>query len=109
MNARESVASEAGGEAAAPLELVLYVAPNSPSCVKAKANLDAALAAYDPARVRLTVRDVSQSVEEAERDRIVFTPTLLVRGAEAGCVVGDLTQVDAVEALLTMGGLEKTR
>jgi hypothetical protein len=54
------------------------------------------------------VRDVSRDTEDAERDRIVFTPTLLLRGADAGCVVGDLTHGDALEALLTLGGLEKT-
>lgn len=92
-----------------PLELVLYVAPNSPACARARANLEAVLAAYDRDRVRLTVHDVSRDVTEAERDRIVFTPTLLLRGAEAGCVVGDLTQGGAVDALLNMGGLEKIR
>ena len=103
------MAPEGVPEGEALVDLVLYVAPNSPASARARANLDAALAGYDRARIRLTVLDVSQEVEEAERDRIIFTPTLLLRGAEAGCVVGDLTERDAVTALLSLSGLEKTR
>jgi len=102
------VSAEAGSEGGTPIELVLYVAPNSPACVRARANLEAALDAYDRSRIRLTVCDVSRDFEDAERDRIVFTPTLLLRGAEAGCVVGDLSLGDAVDALLSLGGVEKT-
>jgi hypothetical protein len=99
------VAPDAAGEGA--VELVLYVAPGSPACARARANLEAALLRYDRARVRVTVQDVAQDVAAAERDRIVFTPTLLLRGAEAGCVVGDLSRADAVDALLMLVGVEK--
>jgi hypothetical protein len=103
------VPPEADAGAGLPVELVLYVAPGSPACTRARVNLEAALGGYDPSRFRLTVCDVSQDVEEAERDRIVFTPTLLLRGVAGGCVVGDLSLGGAVDALLCLAGLEKTR
>jgi hypothetical protein len=101
------VAPDAVGGGESPVELVLYVAPGSPACAKARANLEAALKSYDRAHVRVTVQDVSQDVEAAERDRIVFTPTLLLRGADVGCVVGDLSRAEAVDALLMSVGVEK--
>jgi hypothetical protein len=103
------VAPEGGGDAGAPVELVLYIAPNSAACARARSNLESALDAYDRGRIRVTVHDVSRDVEEAERDRIVFTPTLLLRGEVGGCVVGDLTLGDALDALLSLGGLERIR
>ena len=44
----------------------------------------------------------------AEADRVVFTPTLIVRiGDAVARVVGDLVDVSAITNVLTMGGLEK--
>ena len=46
--------------------------------------------------------------ELAEADRVVFTPTLIVRtGGAVARVVGDLVDASAVTNMLTMGGLEK--
>jgi len=89
-------------------ELVLYVSPGSRLSVKARRSLETVLSGYDPEVVRLEVRDVTQDALRAEADRVVFTPTLLVRGpAEATAwVVGDLADPDIVVNLLRLGGVE---
>ena len=94
--------------AASTVDLVLYVAPQSPASVRARRNLEALLAEYDEARIRLAVRDVSTDFEQAETDRVVFTPTVIVRiGGVVARVVGDLVDATAITNVLTMGGLEK--
>ena len=87
---------------------MLYVAPRSPASARARRNLEALLTEYDGARVSLVVRDVAEDPEHAETDRVVFTPTLIVRFGDAvSRVVGDLVDVGAITNVLTMGGLEK--
>ncbi len=66
-----------------PFDLVLYVAPQSPASVRARRNLEALLDEYEEDRIRLVVRDVASDPELAESDRVVFTPTLIVRIAPA--------------------------
>jgi len=90
------------------VELVLYVAPRSPASVRARSNLEALLTEYDETQVSLVVRDVASEPDLAEADRVVFTPTLIVRiGDAVARVVGDLVDVTAITNVLTMGGLEK--
>lgn len=87
---------------------MLYVAPRSPASVRARRNLEALLADYDGAQVRLVIRDVAVDPLQAETDRVVFTPTLIVRiGGAVARVVGDLVDVSAITNVLSMGGLEK--
>ena len=87
---------------------MLYVAPQSGASLRARRNLDALLAGYDGSRLRLSVRDVTTEPDLAEADRVVFTPTLIVRaGAAVARVVGDLVDGTAVMTALSMGGLEK--
>jgi len=89
-------------------QLVLYVSPQSRLSMKARRNLEAVLSGYDPDAVQLEVRDVTQDALRAEADRVVFTPTLLVRGpADATAwVVGDLADPEIVVNLLRLGGVE---
>ena len=90
------------------IEMVLYVAPGSASSMRARRNLEALLHAYDEGNLELVVRDVAREPELAEADRVVFTPTLIVRMGDAVArVVGDLVDASAVTNMLTMGGLEK--
>jgi len=90
------------------VDLVLYIAPQSPASVRARRNLEALLTEYDGSRITLAVRDVAADAEQAESDRVVFTPTLIVRmGGAVARVVGDLVDATAVTTVLTMGGLEK--
>ena len=90
------------------VDLTLYIAPQSPASVRARRNLEALLAEYEEGSIRLVVRDVASDAEQAEADRVVFTPTLIVRmGGAVARVVGDLVDPTAVTNVLTMGGLEK--
>jgi KaiB-like protein len=103
------MADEASAAAVRPVEVVLYLGPRSPTSVRAKRNLDAALQAYDPSTYQLIVRDVSEDLADAEADRVVFTPTLIVRHPEAPCtLVGDLGDTVLLTELLSLGGMEKT-
>jgi hypothetical protein len=104
------MADEAAEATGRPLEVVLYLSPGSAISAKARRNLDAALQEYDAAAFRLIVRDVSQDVEESEADRIVFTPTLIVRHSQHPCMlVGDLGDRATVAAMLSLGGMEGSR
>ena len=58
--------------------------------------------------MNLVVRDVAEDAQQAETDRIVFTPTLIIRSGDAVArIVGDLVDVSAITNVLAMGGLEK--
>ncbi len=91
------------------VDVVLYVAAQSPSSMRARVNLETLLAGYDRARMRLRVIDVADDVTAAEEDRVVFTPTLVVRarGLEARAM-GDLGDAAAAAGVLDISGLEKT-
>ena len=84
------------------------MAPRSPASARARHNLEILLADYDTALVNLVIRDVATEPLLAETDRVVFTPTLIVRsGTAVARVVGDLADPSALTNVLTMGGLEK--
>lgn len=89
---------------------MLYISPDSRLSMKARRNLERVLSGYDPESVRLEIRDVTRDALLAEADRVVFTPTLLVRGpaASAAWIVGDLGDPEIIVNLLRMGGLERT-
>ena len=85
------------------VELVLYVAGQTAACVRARRNLDRLLADHAPAEVRLEVREVAEHVEAAERDHVVFTPTLILRaGGVETRAVGDLADAAALHGILTL-------
>src|SRR5687767_1982668 len=76
----------------ARVELVLYVSAGSPACGKALTTLRALLLEFPGDRIRLTVLDVAEHLEEATRDRILFTPTLLCGTRQPYVrLLGDLT------------------
>jgi len=83
-----------------PFELVLYVSPASPASVRARQNLQELIARLDGSKVDLEVRDVSEDAESAEADRILFTPTLVVRRPLLTWIVGDLTNGEEVLRVL---------
>ena len=83
-----------------PVELVLYIGPGSPASARAQHNLQALIARLDASRVDLEIRDVSQDAEQAEADRILFIPTLVVRRPLLTWIVGDLTNAEEVLRVL---------
>lgn len=88
-------------------ELVLYVSPDSHASLRARTNLAAIVERYGPARVRLEVCDVSREPTRAEADRILFTPTLVLKAKSPAWIVGDLSDHSAVVHLLRLAGLEE--
>jgi hypothetical protein len=96
-----STGTEADGpEPRRPVEMVLYVSPGSPASARARQNIQGLIASLDPSRVDLDIRDVSEDPEGAEADRILFTPTLVVRRPLLTWIVGDLTNAQEVLRVL---------
>ena len=83
-----------------PVELVLYVSPASPASARAQHNIRELMARPDAPKVELDVCDVSEDAERAEADRILFTPTLVVRRPLLTWIVGDLTNGEEVLRVL---------
>ncbi len=89
------------------VELVLYYTPPWPSSMKAQRNLEKILAAYASNAVRLTLRDLGEHPDLAEKDGVVFSPTLIKRSPGAPVwMLGDLSDGSAVTDLLLASGLE---
>jgi hypothetical protein len=88
-------------------ELVLYVSARSPYSTTARRNCDRLLDHFDRSRLRFEVCDVSEEPERAEADSVCFTPMLLKRDPPPRTsVVGDLSNVPALVALLQSCGME---
>jgi hypothetical protein len=64
-----------------PLEMVLYVSAGSRACDRALRHVARVADRYDDTHLRLVTRDVGSEDAAARRDRVVFTPTLIVRDA----------------------------
>ncbi len=91
---------ESRAESRRPVELVLYVSPGSPASARAQRNIQDLIGRLDRSQVDLDVRDVSEDAERAEADRILFTPTLVVRRPLLTWIVGDLTNGEEVLRVL---------
>jgi len=90
------------------LDLVLYVSTRSPASDRARRRMDEVLAERGPDGIRYEVCDLFKNAESAERDRVVFTPTLVKRGPGPRLwIVGDLSQDDVVRDLLAMCGAHR--
>jgi DNA-binding response OmpR family regulator len=89
-----------------PPVLRLYVNRASPFSERARQRMQELLAGYDLAGLRFEVCDLLEHVEEAARDRVVFTPTLVYRGKGATAwVLGDLSDTKVVQDLLALAGV----
>ena len=89
---------------AAGIELVLYVARGSPASKLAERNARRILEGAPEATARLEVRDVAAYPREAERDRIVFVPTLVARCTPPIWMVGNLRNPAALLGILSLCG-----
>jgi hypothetical protein len=86
------------------VELVLYVNPGSPTSIRARRDVEAFLAAHPAADCRLVVRNVNECSSELEEDRILYTPTLVVKGeGPPSWLVGDLKNPETLAAVLHVG------
>jgi CheY-like chemotaxis protein len=88
------------------LDLVLYVSARSPASLRARHRMEEVLAGFDASAVRFEVCDLFKHAAAAERDRVVFTPTLVKRSpAPRAWILGDLASDDVVRDLLIMCGV----
>ena len=100
-----------GGGPDVKTQLNLYISASSPSSLKALRNLRRLLEGYDQSQVLLTVIDLSkEGSEQADEDRIAFTPTLVKRKPEPKVwILGDLDDTEIVADLLFHSGVERAR
>ena len=90
------------------VELVLYVSTTSAASLRAVGSLQAILADFASEQVHLEIRDVGQHAAQAEEDRVLFTPTLVLKAkASPAWIVGDLSNHEAVVQLLRTAGIEE--
>jgi CheY-like chemotaxis protein len=91
----------------AMVELCLYVSATSAASMKARRNLEALLSRYPAGEVAFAVVDVAAEPAAAERDHIVFTPTLVKREPPPVLwILGDLSQRSVLSDVLDTCGVE---
>jgi CheY-like chemotaxis protein len=89
------------------VELTLYVTPTSPPSIKAQRNMEKLLERLRRLEIDFEVLDPAREPERAEKDKVVFTPTLVKRGpAPPVWILGDLSDPAVVTDLLHMCGVE---
>lgn len=90
-----------------PVELTLYISPASPPSMKARRNMERLLDDLRAAAISFDVLDLAREPERAEKDKVVFTPTLVKRRPEPRAwILGDLSDPAVVADLLHMCGIE---
>jgi circadian clock protein KaiB len=99
----------ASGAAPLQVELALYVNPRSAACLRVRAAIENVLEEYSRDNVSFEVLDVSLDTERAERDSVLFTPTLVKRRPEPPAwLIGDAGG-ELVATLLAASGVQKKR
>jgi len=102
---RRKPAPAAGGP---PVELVLYVSRVWVTSTRARENVEKILDRFVRAQVRLQIRDVAEDALAAEKDQVVFTPTLVkVAPPPRAWVVGDLSDHELVMSVLDVAGVQR--
>jgi DNA-binding response OmpR family regulator len=93
-------------EPADDVELTLYVSSFSPPSLKARRNMERLLKDF-PDHIAFDVCDLADNPQRAEKDNVVFTPTLVKRRPEPRAwILGDLSDPAVVTDLLHMCGIE---
>jgi CheY-like chemotaxis protein len=94
------------GPATGPVvELVLYVTPGTAASEKAQQHLTELTDGLPRGTCSVAVRDVAAHAEEAEKDHVIFTPTLVKRHPlPPTWVVGDLSHREHLAGLLKFWG-----
>jgi CheY-like chemotaxis protein len=103
----ETAERAAGGER---VSLRLYVSAVSPPSLKARRNMGRLLDRFQDSDVELEILDLAVEPGRAEKDNVVFTPTLLKHHPPPRAwIVGDLGDPAVVTDLLHMCGIEPVR
>lgn len=91
-----------------PLTLRLYVSRGSLNCERAIRTVERVMAEIPPHVVTLHVIDVAVDTESAARDRVLYTPTLVLtdRRARTTHVLGSLANPGILLDVLHASGLE---
>jgi DNA-binding response OmpR family regulator len=92
---------------AAAVTIVLYVQRDTPASRRAERNARQILGRIGEAGVRFELRDVAEHQSEAEADRIVFVPTVVVKCSPPVWIVGDLRHPQALFDVLCLCGLAR--
>jgi hypothetical protein len=90
------------------LELILYVSAYSPASIRAELAMKEVLKSFAADDISYSVCDLAEYPREAERDRVIFTPTLVKRfpGPRAW-VLGNLENPSIVVELLMAAGVTR--
>jgi CheY-like chemotaxis protein len=100
-------ARQARARHGAKIELALYVTLPWPSSLRAQANISRVLAGVRKGEVRLDVCDLAHEPDRAERDNVLFSPTLVKVWPEPKMwILGDLSEPAVLTDLLIMCGVE---
>jgi len=90
----------------AKVELALYVTLPWPSSLRAQKNLSRVLSSIPDGEVRLNVCDLAREPERAERDNVLFSPTLVKVWPEPKMwILGDLSETAVLSDILLMCGV----
>jgi len=93
---------------ASAIEMVLYVAPGQPSSATAERRMATILGRYESDLVQFEICDVVADPGRAERDGVVFTPTLIKRvPLPCAWLLGDLKDERLVSDLLDAAGVPR--
>ena len=89
-------------------DLVLYVSGSSLNSVRAVRSLRSLIDRYPPNALRMRIVDVADDVTGATRDRVIFTPTLIITDSAERTtrLLGSLSNADVLADLLRAVGLE---
>ena len=90
------------------VEVRLYVSADSMSSSRALLALQHVTRIFPPTAINVRVLDVARDVDAASRDRVLFTPTLIVTdlAQRSTRVLGDLSNVETLVDLLRATGVE---
>ena len=90
------------------VDIVLYVSGSSTNCGRAALALEAVLREFPSKTVHFRVVDILHDIDGANRDRVLFTPTLIFTDQEQRKtrVLGDLSNPKLLWDLLLAAGLE---
>ena len=92
-------------ECPGPVELILYVTSDAPGTESAIRTIKDAIARFDPARVRLTICDLSTNPAGGAADTLAFTPAAIDRApGPRTFILGHVTNSVIVTELLDSCG-----
>lgn len=93
----------------AKVELVLFISASSPSSMIAQGNMERMLEGFAREEVAYSTCDLQINPDSAERDRVVFTPTLIKRWPEPRLwIIGDLRDGEIVADILRSAGVSSS-